>query len=52
MDLESDITVASIAKVRQKSADESESLEMMEREMNEADNEEGNVEEPDDSENK
>ena len=34
--MESDITVASIAKVRQKSADESESLEMMEREMNEA----------------
>ena len=52
MDLESDITVASIAKVRQKSADESESLEMMEREMNEADNEEGNVEEPESSEDK
>ena len=52
MDLESDITVASIAKVRQKSADESESLEMMEREMNEADNEEGNVEEPESPEDK
>ena len=52
MDLESDITVASIAKVRQKSADESESLEIMEREMNEADNEEGNVEEPESSEDK
>ena len=52
MDLESDITVASIAKVRQKSADESESLEIMEREMNEADNEEGNVEEPDETDGK
>ena len=52
MDLESDITVASIAKVRQKSADESESLEIMEREMNEADNEEGNVEEPESPEDK
>ena len=52
MELDSDITVASIAKVRQKSADESESLEMMEREMNEADNEEGNVEEPESPEDK
>ena len=38
MDLENDITVASIAKVRQKSADESESLIAMEQEMVEADN--------------
>jgi DNA gyrase subunit A len=45
MDVEHDISVASIAKVRQKSADESESLEAMEREMEEADNEEGNIEE-------
>ena len=31
--------------IRQKSADESESLEALEKEMEEADNEEGNVEE-------
>ena len=45
MDVEHDISLASIAKVRQKSADESESLEALEKEMEEADNEEGNVEE-------
>ena len=45
MDTEHDINVASIAKVRQKSADESESLIAMEQEMEEADNEETNVEE-------
>ncbi|MGN0435548.1 MAG: DNA gyrase subunit A [Wujia sp.] len=45
MDISHDITVASIARVRQKSADESESLESMEREMEAADNEEGNIEE-------
>ncbi|MBE5944720.1 MAG: DNA gyrase subunit A, partial [Lachnospiraceae bacterium] len=45
MDIESDIQVASITKVRQKSADESESLEALEKEMEESDNEEGNVEE-------
>ncbi len=50
MDIESDISVASITKVRQKSADESESLEALEKEMEEADNEEGNVEEPLDGE--
>ncbi len=46
MDIEHDISVASITKVRQKSADESESLEALEKEMEEADNEEGNIEEP------
>ena len=45
MDVANDISLASIAKVRQKSADESESLEALEKEMEEADNEEGNVEE-------
>ena len=45
IDIHSDILVASIAKVRQKSAEESESLEALEQEMEEADNEEGNVEE-------
>ncbi len=45
VDIEHDINVASIARVRQKSADESESLEAMEREMEEADNEECNIEE-------
>lgn len=45
MDIEHDITVASITRVRQKSADESESLVAMEQEMDEADNEESNVEE-------
>ena len=45
MDVEHDISLASIAKVRQKSADESESLEALEKEMEEADNEEGNIEE-------
>lgn len=45
MDIQHDITVASIAKVRQKSADESESLIAMEQEMEEADNEEGIIEE-------
>ena len=45
MDIEHDIQVASIAKVRQKSADESESLIAMEQEMEDADNEEGNIEE-------
>ena len=50
MDIESDISVASITKVRQKSADESESLEALEKEMEEADNEEGNIEEPLDGE--
>ena len=39
-----DITVASIAKVRQKSADESESLTALEQEMEAQDNEEGDVE--------
>ena len=38
MDIEHDVTVASIAKVRQKSAEESESLEALEKEMNENDN--------------
>lgn len=47
MDTEHDINVASIAKVRQKSADESESLIAMEQEMEEADNEETNVEDTD-----
>ncbi len=46
MDIDNDITVASIAKVRQKSADESESITALEQEMEAADNEEGNVEEP------
>ena len=46
MDIQHDISVASITKVRQKSADESESLEALEKEMEEADNEEGNIEEP------
>ncbi len=46
MDIDNDITVASIAKVRQKSADESESIIALEQEMEAADNEEGNVEEP------
>ncbi len=44
MDIEHDVTVASIAKVRQKSAEESESLEALEaleKEMNENDNAEG-----------
>ena len=50
MDIENDIQVASIAKVRQKSADESESLIAMEQEMEEADNEEGVIEEADESE--
>lgn len=36
MDVENDIRVASISKVRQKSAEESESLEALEKEMNEA----------------
>ena len=46
MDIESDITVASIARVRNKSAEESESfLTQMEQEMNDDDNDEGNVEE-------
>ena len=45
MDLQHEITVASITKVRQKSADESESLIALEKEMEEADNEEGNIEE-------
>ena len=44
VDVENDIQVASIAKVRQKSADESESLEAMEQEMNDNDNEEGHEE--------
>ncbi len=44
MDLANDITVASIAKVRQKSADESESLTALEQEMEAQDNEEGDVE--------
>ena len=44
MDIENDITVASIAKVRQKSADESESLTALEQEMEAQDNEEGDVE--------
>ena len=44
MDVDNDISVASIAKVRQKSADESESLEAMEKEMEASDNEEGNIE--------
>ncbi|MDO5127309.1 MAG: DNA gyrase subunit A [Eubacteriales bacterium] len=46
MDIQNDISVASIAKVRQKSADESESLVAMEQEMEDADNEECNIEEP------
>ncbi len=46
MDLENDIQVASIAKVRQKSADESESLEALEKEMEATDNEQGNEELP------
>ena len=45
MDIEHDVTVASIAKVRQKSAEESESLdqslEALEKEMNDNDNAEG-----------
>ena len=46
MDIESDITVASIARVRNKSAEESESfLTQMEQEMNDDDNDEGNIEE-------
>ncbi|MBR4513533.1 MAG: DNA gyrase subunit A [Lachnospiraceae bacterium] len=46
MDIESDITVASIARVRNKSAEESESfLTQMEQEMNDDDNDKGNVEE-------
>ncbi len=45
IDIQNDILVASIAKVRQKSAEESESLEALEQEMEEADNEEGNIEE-------
>jgi len=45
MDIEHEISLASIAKVRQKSADESESLEAMEKEMEAADSEEGNIEE-------
>jgi len=48
MDIEHDITLASIAKVRQKSADESESLIAMEQEMEEADKEESNVEDIED----
>ena len=44
MDITNDITVASIAKVRQKSADESESLTALEQEMEAQDNEEGDVE--------
>ena len=50
MDVQHDISVASIAKVRQKSADESESLVAMEQEMEDADNEECNVEEAIDGE--
>ncbi|MBQ9277139.1 MAG: DNA gyrase subunit A [Lachnospiraceae bacterium] len=53
MDIEHDVTVASIAKVRQKSAEESESLEALEKEMNENDNTEGapevNTDETDDA---
>ena len=45
MDIANEITVASIAKVRQKSADESESLTALEQEMEAQDNEEGDVEE-------
>ena len=45
MDIENDITVASIAKVRQKSADESESLSALEQEMEEAENDESAPEE-------
>ena len=41
MDIEHEVTVASIAKVRQKSAEESESLEALEKEMNDNDNAEG-----------
>ncbi len=44
MDIEHDITVASIARVRNKSADESESLIQMEKEMNDEDNDRGEVE--------
>lgn len=44
IDIENDITVASIAKVRQKSADESESLIAMEQEMVEADSEQDSIE--------
>ena len=45
MDIEHDITVASISRVRNKSAEESESLIQMEKEMNDDDNDTGNVEE-------
>ncbi len=45
MDIEHDITVASIARVRNKSAEESESLIQMEKEMNDDDNDTGNIEE-------
>ena len=41
MDIQHEVSVASIAKVRQKSAEESESLEALEREMEENDNAEG-----------
>ena len=45
MDIEHDITVASISRVRNKSAEESESLIQMEKEMNDDDNDAGNIEE-------
>ena len=46
VDTENDIQVASITKVRQKSADESESLIAMEQEMEDADNEQGVEDDP------